>query len=68
MTDYKKLSKALRTIQDECKKYDECEDCPLSTTTLFTDDPSLYGCAITDKKPEEWEIKPLRVIRLLESE
>lgn len=69
MTDYKKLSEALQTIKDECKKYAGCEDCPFSMVDLDdSDEWDNYICAIIAKQPEEWEIKPLSVIRLLESE
>lgn len=68
MTDYKKLSEALQTIQNECRKYNHCEDCPFSTDIPFDDNTLLQRCAITAKLPNHWKIKPFDVIRLIESE
>lgn len=62
MTDYKKLSEALQTIKDECRKYDcGCLKCP-----LYNEDSE--ECGIRAILPDNWEIKSIDVIRLLESE
>lgn len=62
MTDYKKLSEALQTIKDECKKYDSgCLECPLY-------DDKCNSCGLRIENPEFWKIKPIPPIRLLESE
>lgn len=66
MTDYKKLSEALQTLQNECKKHDRCDNCPLSMAG--PEKWPNYICAIRNETPAGWEIKPINLIRLLESE
>lgn len=69
MTDYKKLSEALQTIKDECQKYNRCDKCPFAKAAPNNSDEwTGYLCAIRDATPNTWKIKPLSVIRLLESE
>lgn len=69
MTDYKKLSEALQAIKDECKKHNRCGTCPFSMeVTNNSGEWTSYLCAIRDATPSTWKIKPLSVIRLLESE
>lgn len=74
MTDYKKLSEALQTIQDECLKNRDCEKCPFSMVKHGNSDEwsriawANYICAIKDETPNGWGIKSFDVIRLLESE
>ena len=45
------LLKALHTIQDECKRYDDqgCKRCPLYSI-------DCECCGITDLHPENWSI------------
>lgn len=46
----KKLIEALHVIKDECMKhYDNCGDCP-----MFCEKACV--CAVTDLKPNDWEI------------
>lgn len=73
MTDYKKLSEALQTIQDECLKNRDCEKCPFSMVKHGNSDMGAYElanhiCAIKANLPSDWQIKPVGFIRLLESE
>ena len=50
MTDYKKLSEALQTIQDECLKNRDCEKCPFSMVKHGNSDMGAYELANHIKK------------------
>jgi hypothetical protein len=68
MTDYKKLSEALQTIQDECLKNRDCEKCPFSMVKHGNSDMGAYElanhiCAIKANLPSAWQIKPVGFIR-----
>lgn len=43
----KKLIEALHVIQDECKKHDDCECCPLYVNLV---------CGVNDLDPDNWKI------------
>lgn len=64
MTDYKKLVDALHTIQDECKLYVACDDCPLYGKNII----SSCICGLHYKTPADWKIKQVDVIQLFEGE
>lgn len=44
----KKLIEALHVIQEECKKYNSCSDCPMGTDHC--------DCLIRDLNPVNWKI------------
>ena len=43
------LVKALHVIQDECKKHEDCDDCPMSMD-------EIHMCSVTDLSPDNWKI------------
>lgn len=59
MADYNKLLNALHTIQDECRLYHECSDCPFVSK-------NKVSCGLILKLPYKWPIKTSYDIRLLE--
>lgn len=59
MSDYKKLLNALHAIQDECRLYHECSDCPFVSK-------NKVSCGLILKLPYKWPIKTSYDIRLLE--
>lgn len=64
-----KLSEALQIIKDEYRKHYHCENCPFAKAAPNnSDELDDYICAIMTNPPDNWEIKSIDVIRLLESE
>lgn len=59
MIDYEKLLDALKTIQDECDKHKFCTDCPFF---IQSDD---NNCGILYRSPDNWKLKKVQVIRLI---
>lgn len=44
----KKLIEALHVIQDECKRYNDCTNCPMGTKD--------FECLLRDLDPCDWKI------------
>ena len=52
------LLKALRTIQDECKRHDSCKACPLYSETC-------ERCGVMEIYPESWKFIEAPIPRLI---
>lgn len=48
MEKKERILRALKTIQNVCKRQDGCNGCPLAENGL---------CIVQDQAPENWEIK-----------
>lgn len=62
MRNYKKLVEALNSIKEECTKYGDCINCP------FYSSWTKNSCGLQYKTPEQWKIKDIEFVRLLESD
>lgn len=51
------LLNSLKTINEFCKKNDDCEECPMGNENC--------ECEIRNSNPDNWKINKRTVIRLL---
>ncbi|MCR1933556.1 hypothetical protein NSA27_02415 [Clostridium tepidum] len=57
MEDANKLISALKVLKENCKKYDNCTECPFGT--------NYSDCLIQESIPAGWDIQETPVMKII---